>query len=370
MSGHIRRSGKASWELKFNVAGKTQYRSFKGTKREAIAEMTRLTASALAGNYVDANKITVGEFLDTWLRTWVASNVSGKTADRYAEEAQRYIVPHIGTLQLQQLRPIAVNELYAKLLREGGRNGGKLSPRSVGNTHRLLRSALERAVEWGIIAQNPTDKVHAPRCEATEIEILDEVGIKALLDTLRGTSLYMVAVLGLATGMRRGEMLALRWQDVEGDKIKVERSLEQSRRGLRFKSTKTHAGRRTISIPAAVVAELRKYRLEQQQRWLALGVGRIRDDDLILATWHGQARKPVALSKDWHNEVENVTLHALRHTHASQLIAAGMDVVSVARRLGHAKPSVTLNTYSHLFANSDDRAAAIMQAAFVRAQGE
>jgi integrase len=369
MSGHIRRSGKASWELKFNVAGKTQYRSFKGTKREAIAEMTRLTASALAGTYVDANKITLGEFLERWQRDWVASHVSPKTADRYAQ-VLKMIVPHIGTLQLQKLRPIMLNELYGKLLRQGGHGGGALSPRSVGNVHGLLRSALKRAVEWELILQNPTDAVRAPRCEPAEVEILDETGIKALLDKLRGTSLYMVAVLGLATGMRRNEMLALRWGDVEGDKIQVERSFEQSKRGLRIKSTKTRAGRRTISIPAAVVVELRKYRLEQQRRWLALGLGRVGNEDLILATWYGKARMPSALSKDWHNEVKDVTLHALRHTHASQLIAAGMDVVSVSRRLGHSKPSVTLNVYAHLFGSGDDRAAAIMQAAFVRARGE
>jgi integrase len=369
MAGHIRRAGKASWELKFNVAGKTQYRSFKGTKREAIAEMTRLTASALTGSYVDTNKITMAEFLERWQRDWVVSNVSAKTADRYAQEAQQYVIPYIGKLQLQKLKPIVVNELYGKLLREGGRNGRPLSPRSVGNAHRLLRGALKRAVEWGLVLQNPTDQVRAPRCEATEIEILDEAGIKALLDQLRGTSLYMVAVLGLATGMRRNEMLALRWQDVEGDKIKVERSLEQSKRGLRFKSTKTRAGRRMISIPAAVIAELRKYRLEQQQRWLALGLGRIGEGDLVLATWEGKVRSPTALSKDWHDRVPATKLHALRHTHASALISAGMDVVSVSRRLGHSKPSVTLNTYAHLFSHNDDRATAIMQATFVRAQG-
>jgi integrase len=370
VSGHIRRSGKASWELKFSVNGERQYRSFKGTKREAIAEMTRLMASALAGNYVDSNKITVGEFFARWQRDWVAANVSGKTADRYGQEAAWYVIPHIGTTQLQKLRSIAINELYAKLLREGGRNGAPLSARSVGNVHRLLRSALERAVEWGLIAKNPTDKVRPPRCEPTEIQILDGAGIKALLDKLRGTSLYMVAVLGLATGMRRNEMLALRWQDVEGDRIRVERSLEQSKRGLRFKATKTRAGRRVISIPPAVAAELRKYRLEQQERWLALGLGRIKDDDLILATWHGKPRMPSALSKDWNVTVKKVTLHALRHTHASQLIAAGMDVVAVSRRLGHAKPSVTLNVYAHLFASSDDRAAGILEATFARAKAE
>ncbi|MGO9049393.1 MAG: N-terminal phage integrase SAM-like domain-containing protein [Xanthobacteraceae bacterium] len=124
MSGHIRRSGKASWELKFNAAGKTHYRSFKGTKREAIAEMTKLTASALTGSYVDANKITVAEFLDRWLRGWAESNVSAKTIDRYAQIV-KYIDPHLGPLQLQKLKPIALNEFYAELLRAGGHNGKK-----------------------------------------------------------------------------------------------------------------------------------------------------------------------------------------------------------------------------------------------------
>ena len=369
MSGHIRRSGRASWELKFNVAGQTRYRSFKGNRRQAIAEMTRLTASALDGTYVDQDKITVAEFLDRWQRDWVASHVSPKSFDRYAQ-VLKMIIPHIGALQLQRLKPIALNELYGKLLREGGHNGGPLSPRSVGNVHGLLRSALKRAQEWGLILQNPTDAVRAPRCEPSEVEILDEDEIKALLDQLRGTSLYMTAIIGLATGMRRNEMLALRWGDIEGDKIKVERSLEQSRSGLRFKSTKTRAGRRMISIPAAVVAELRKYRLEQQERALGLGLGRLVDDALILATWEGKPRSPTGLSKDWHNEVPNITLHALRHTHASQLIAGGMDVVSVARSLGHSRASTTLNVYAHRFSSGDDRAAAIMQAAFARAQGK
>ena len=123
-----------------------------------------------------------------------------------------------------------------------------------------------------------------------------------------------------------------------------------------------------ISIPPMVVAELRKYRSEQQLRWLALGRGRVKDDDLILSTWHGEMRSPVALSKDWGTTVKSVTLHALRHTHASQLIAAGMDVISISRRLGHSKPSVTLNVYGHLFGTNDDRAASIMQAAFTRTE--
>ena len=214
-----------------------------------------------------------------------------------------------------------------------------------------------------------------PRVEPTEIEILREDDVKELLEKLRGRSLYIVAVLGLATGMRRGEMLALRWQDIDGDKVRIERSLEQTKAGgLRFKSPKTKTSRRTISIPRAVVAELCLHRKAQQERWLALGLGKVRDDALVFATWEGKPRTPNALSKDWSETMPKlgmkITLHALRHTHASQLIAAGMDIVTISRRLGHASPTITLGIYGHLFSNTDDRAAAIMQAAFSRMRTE
>ena len=147
--------------------------------------------------------------------------------------------------------------------------------------------------------------------------------------------------------------------------------MEQTKAGgLRFKSPKTKTGRRTISVPTSVVAELRQHRKAQQERWLALGLGRVRDDELVFATWEGKPRMPDAASKDWSDTMTHfgmkITLHALRHTHASQLIAAGMDVVTVSRRLGHASPTITLGVYGHLFSNTDDRAAEIMEAAFSR----
>jgi integrase len=149
----------------------------------------------------------------------------------------------------------------------------------------------------------------------------------------------------------------------------VERSLEQSKKhGLRFKAPKTKYGRRTVSIPAATLSELRAHKKEQQERWLRLGLGRVPDDALVLGSWDGQMRVPDALSKDWSVTMAalgmNVTLHALRHTHASALIAAGVDVLTISRRLGHASPTITLSVYGHLFTNTDDRAAQAMDAAF------
>jgi integrase len=293
--------------------------------------------------------------------------------------------PYLGQVQIQKLRPVDLNELYAKLLREGRcikQDAGDavsrgLSGRTVGHVHRVLHRALGHAVKWAVVQQNAGDHVDPPRLEAAEIEILRDGEVAALLEKLRGRSLYLIAEFGLATGMRRGEMLALRWQDVDfaGGKVRVERSLEQTKAGgLRFKAPKTKRGRRTISVPLSTLAALRAHRKGQQERWLALGLGKLRDDALVFATWNGRPRTPNALSKDWSETMADlglkITLHALRHTHASQLIAAGMDVVTISRRLGHASPTITLNIYGHLFSNTDDRAAEIMELAFSRPRTE
>ena len=229
----------------------------------------------------------------------------------------------------------------------------------------------------GLIAVNPLSAVEPPRVEAQEIEILSEQQARDLLRTLRGRSFYLVAALGLATGMRRGEMLALRWKDVDldGAKLKVEQSLEQTRAGLRFKSPKTKHGRRSISLPTWIVADLRHHWKAHQEHRLKLGMGRSPDDGLVLGSWDGAPRHPDALSRNWARlirelKLPKVTLHALRHTHASQLIASGMDVLTISRRLGHGSPTITLSVYGHLFSNTDDRAAKVMDAAFSNALTE
>jgi integrase len=349
-----------------------------------LCELTRLLNQINVGTYVDPTKTTIAEFLDRWERDWASANVSPKTLERYRGLIRWQIRPHLGHLRIQQLRPVHLNEFYAKLLREGrikrpeaGDRPQGLSARSVGHAHRVLHRALGHAVQWQVVQQNVASDVNPPRVEVAEIKILREEEINGLLKKLRGRSLYVIAVLGLATGMRRGEMLALRWQDIDlaACKLRVERSLEHTKAGgLRFKAPKTKAGRRTISIPPSIVAELQTHRKFQQERWLALGLGKIRDDALVFATWNGEMRTPNALSKDWSEGMAamglKITLHALRHTHASQLIAAGMDVLTISRRLGHASPTITLGVYGHLFSNSDDRAAEIVEAAFSRVRTE
>jgi integrase len=185
-----------------------------------------------------------------------------------------------------------------------------------------------------------------------------------VLDALRGKSLFPIVATALGTGMRRGELLALRWKDVDldGAKLRVEQSLEQTKRGgLVFKAPKTRHGRRTITLPASIVAELRAHLKATLERRMVLGQGKVDDDALVFATWDGNTRSPNAMTKEWRRAIHTAklkaTFHSLRHTHASSLIAAGIDVLSISRRLGHGSPAITLGVYGHLF-KPDDRAAA------------
>ena len=216
--------------------------------------------------------------------------------------------------------------------------------------------------------------MHPPRVAATEIEIIREDEIRLVLSALRSRDLplYTIATLALATGMRRGELLAVRWLDVdlEAGRVRVERSLEQTKIGLRFKEPKTKHGRRSITIPPAVVADLRAHWKAAQEQRLALGLGRSAPDDLVFTMWDGSPRKPNALTNDWLRASavsgRRINLHALRHTHASSLIAAGIDILTISRRLGHANPKITLSVYGHLYGNTDDKAAQAVEAMFAR----
>jgi integrase len=379
MSGHVRRRGKRSWELKFDLGtdpavGKrlTRYHSFKGTKREAEAELVRLMAAADRGDYVDPSRTTLNEFLDHW-ETWAETQVSAKTHERYRELFAHHVRPHLGMARVQRLKGVNFAELYGRFKRPKP-DGAGLSPRTIGHVHRLVHRALGHAVKWGMLTVNPVSSAEPPRVERSEIEILTQEQAKAMLNALRGRALHPVAVVGLATGARRGEILALRWADVDldGGKIRIERSLEQTNAGLAFKTPKTKAGRRAISIPRSVVAELQDHWRRQQEARLALGMGKADPDDLVFTRPDGSTWPPDSLTADWARtlrmlKLPKVTLHSLRHTHASQLIAAGLDVVTVSRRIGHSNPTVTLAVYAHLYGNTDERAAAAVEAVLARA---
>ena len=278
-SGHIQKRGKNSWRLKVDVGvdanGKrrTAYQTFRGNKREAEIKLAQLVTENAKGTYVDTTRLTLGDFIERWLRDWAAGHVSPATLQGYENKLRKHVARRIGDLPLQKLRALELNDLYATLLKE------RLAARTIGHVHRVLRRALGHAHKWSLTQQNVAALVSPPRVASTELEVLDPAQVSALLQKLEGHSIYPLTVLALATGMRRGELLALRWCDVDLDKamLRVERSLEQTiKGGLRFKSPKTHHGRRSITLPATAITVLRAHWKAQQERRLQLGQGKAR----------------------------------------------------------------------------------------------
>jgi integrase len=376
MPGNLTRRGKNSWRLKYEggerdpATGKrrTRYLTVRGTKRAAEAELIRLLAEVDAGVSVDPSKVTVGEYVRAWLDG--ATHLAPKTLERYRELARHQIIPHLGGTPLQKLRPAQVAAWHALLLRGGGRNGRPLAPRTVGHAHRVLHTVLARAAKLEAVSRNVAAVLAPPKVEADEVACLTEGQIADVLAKLKDHELRTVVVVALGTGMRRGELCALQWRhvDLDAPSVQVEHSLEETDGGLRMKAPKSRHGRRRVSLPASVADMLRSHAVKQSELRLALGVGRAGPDDFVFCKTDGSPLSPDRLSRRWRDAVEarglpRVTFHAFRHTHASALIAAGLDIVTISRRLGHGSPGITLGIYAHLFSNTDAAAAKAMDVA-------
>jgi integrase len=232
----------------------------------------------------------------------------------------------------------------------------------------VLSKALKDAAKNGLVGRNVATLEAPPKVADAEMVIVRDV--PALMGKLQGSALHVPALLGLLCGMRLGEVLALRWNrvDLDGKVIQVRETLEQTARGISFKPPKSRAGNRDITMPDDVLTALRDYRRRQLELRLQLGAGRLPDDALLFADINGQPRSLYAASAAWRSFAERVgmpgvTFHALRHAHASQLIDAGVDIVTISKRLGHAKPDITLRIYAHLFQKDDSKAAAAINAA-------
>jgi integrase len=285
-------------------------------------------------------------------------NISAKTAARYRELTENQIVPHIGAMALQKVRPLHVEQWHTDLLTKGRADGkGGIAPRTIGHAHRVLSSALSDAAENDLVLRNVMQSKSPPKVADDEMVIVRDVLDLAAKLKASGRNLYVPGMVSLFTGMRRNEVLALRWGrvDLDHNVIKVQEALEFTKaHGIRFKPPKSKAGRRDITLPDILVDVLRDYRKAQLELRMRLGAGKLQDDDLLFADLNGGPLSPNGISAAWSDYAKQigmpeVTFHSLRHTHASQLIDANVDIVTISKRLGHAKPDITLRIYAHLF---------------------
>jgi integrase len=385
--GNITRRGRSSWRLKIERKAETPggkpkvfTETLHGKRQDAERRLTELLGQIDAGKLIEPDKTTVEEYIVDWLGRSPAkgepspqppTGISPKTAERYRELAEQYIYPHLGSTIMQKLRPAQIDEWQEYLLKGGGARGRPLSAQTVNHARRVLHRALERAVATEVLGRNVVANIDAPKIERVdengatkEIQILTAEQIVQVLQKLAGHVLHVIADTGLASGMRRGELLALDWPsvDLETRKAKVRRSLEETKAGLRFKPTKNRKTRE-LGLPADTVAVLRAHRKAQLEHRMALGLGKPPADALVFCQPDGSPIVPSWLSYTWRNTVASLKLpkinfHALRHTHASALIDAGLNVEVVSRRLGHSSAAITLKIYSHLFDKQKSDAAA------------
>jgi integrase len=267
---------------------------------------------------------------------------------------------------LAKLQPIALTSLYAKALET-------LSARSVVYIHRVLWQALGEAVRWQLLSRNPADVVRPPKAERQEMHALDSNGIAALLGASRGTSMYIPIVLAALTGMRRGEICALRWRSVDLDNasVAVVASMEQTAKAVREKAPKNGKGR-SLALPAMVVEELRAHRITQAEHLLRLGV-RLSDEHHVAMKADGMPYLPRSISMmfsqllDRRPTLPRIRFHDLRHSHATQLLATGVHPKVAQERLGHHSIAMTMDLYSHVMPGMQQDAAAKVDAAMRKA---
>ena len=370
MRGSIERRGK-SWRIIADVGrdaatGKRlRHTETHRTRRDAERRLATILEQANTGAYVAPAKLTVGNFLHTWLRDYAATNTRPRTAEEYGKKVETQIIPGIGAIPLAGLRPDHLQSLYRKALENGRRDGkGGLSARSVVHLHRIIRESLGHAVRWGLLARNVALAVDPPRPVNREMATLDAEGVRRVLDVCEGTIWHVAFHLAIYTGLRRSELLGLRWKDMDLvlGTLSVVRAMHQLSGGrIIFTEPKTAKGKRMVALVPATAVLLRGHRerVDADRALLGLGLGQ---DDLVLAHADGSPIHPDYMTEVWATTADqvgypSVRLHDLRHTHASLMLKQGVHPKVVSERLGHANIGITLDTYSHVLPGLQEEAA-------------
>jgi integrase len=369
MRGHIRQRGKRSWAVVLDLGrdanGKRRqkWHPVKGTKKDAQREAARLLHTINTGAYVEPSRMTIKEYLERWLKDYAATNVSAKTRERYEEILKIHVFPALGHHLLAKLQPLHIQMCYSEALQKGHKDGKGLSAQTVLHMHRVLREALQQAVRWQLLARNPADAVEPPRPQRREMKCLDEASTAGLLEAAKGTVLHLPILLAVTTGMRRGEILGVRWQDVDLDAatLSVRQSLEQTKLGLKFKPPKTQKGRRVVALPKMTVEALRRHEVKQKEYKLHLGPD-YNADNLVCPKTDGSRWPPDSFTSSFSDFIRKAKLpvvrfHDLRHTHATQLLREGIHPKVVSERLGHSTVGITLDVYSHVLPDMQEEAA-------------
>jgi len=363
MRGHITKRGKNSYSIAISLGkdpttGKYKYQwvSIKGTKKDAEKRLSELLHQLDTGTFMKPNKTTLGEYLERWLKDYVKPNLSPRGFERYAGIIRRYLIPEMGNIPLTQVKPEHIQKHYSMMQNKG------LSASTIKYHHAVIHKALQTAIKWGLLNRNATDGVDAPRSRQKEMQTWDDFEVRHFLDASKDNYYYALFHTALFTGMRRSELLALQWRDVDIQQIHVNRSLHHLKDGSYvFTQPKSAKSRRTIDLSPSSILILTEHKERQEGIRTMLGIP-LKQDDLVFSTPEGKPLRPNTITRAWTTlaikaGVKPIRLHDARHTHASLMLKQGIHPKIVQERLGHSSIQITLDTYSHVAPGLQEAAA-------------
>jgi len=375
--GYVRQQSAATWRITAPAGtdpatGKPLrvQRTVRGSKKDAQKALTKLLADIDRGVVVvDPTNLTVEQFMHQWI-DHMRHRIRPTTFDRYEGVTRNHIIPSLGKTKLAKLKPMQIQAFEARLLESGRIKGpGGLSAQTVLHIHRVFSEALGQAVRWQLLAVNPALAVQPPRAKRPELTIPDAETVERIVETAKGTSIYVAVLLAAATGMRRGEILGLRWSEVDLQQgvVRVVTTYQRSRRGLEFADPKTQRARRTIALPPFAVEVLRRHQRHQTARKLAAGRA-WHDSNLVTELGDGRPLDPSEFTRKFADLAKRagapgVRLHDMRHAFATMLLNSGVHPKIASEALGHSTVGITLDTYSHVLPNMQGVAAAAIQEA-------
>jgi integrase len=382
MRGHIARKGKRYYAVIYEgsdpATGKERHRwhAAGGTRRDAERLLADLVKRSHDGDYRAPERITLATYLtERWLPTKHAQ-LRPSTYDSYRRNIERHVLPSLGARPLQRLVPEDLDSMYASLLANGRLNGagGGLSPKTVRYIHGILRKALADAQRKGTVARNVAELADPPKLSARrkrQMQVWTPDELRRFLEIVSDHPLFVAFFLAANTGMRRGEVLGLRWKDVDLEiaRLSVLQGAISVAYELDVADLKTDTARRTIDLDDRTVAVLRRWRKDQLEERIAAGLPRD-DHGLVFARPDGSPIHPDYFSQCFdrivgRSDLPRIRPHDLRHTHATILLKAGVPVKVVSERLGHASPAFTMSVYQHVLPGMQaDAAAAFSTAVF------
>jgi len=370
MRGHISEESPGRWLVQasagfdeFSGRRRRVTRRIRGTRREAERALTRVLRDLDTGNWADPGRLSLGHYLeDRWL-PHAASRVRASTHDRYAGLVTHHIAPKIGRVKAANLRPSHCQAVLDAMIAAGQ------SSASVLQAHRVLSASLRQAVAWQIIAANPATGVSPPRLDAKPRSAPNAAAVRKLLEKARGNAAFAPLLVAASTGMRRGEVLGVRWHDVDldGRKVRVVATLQRVHGKLVFVAPKSDRSRRTITLPAFAVAALKAHRKEQAKRRLLVGPA-WHDLDLVVDRGDGGPLDPDTFTHQFKRfaeraGIQGASLHSLRHAYATTMLVSGVHPKVVSEALGHANVAFTMSVYQHVLPTMGEQAAAAIEAA-------